>query len=114
MLSHLVTVVHAQGDGAPMDASREQRFKAQIAEYESMLKQTWEDKAALSKSLEAEREKILCENHLQQQMLEQQVSEVLHCWQTLILQTVCFTTICMDLCSICDTVIVHEFMFIVR
>lgn len=58
-----------------IDTLTEQRFSAQIREYEAMLRQTWEDKAELSKSLEAEREKILSENRQQQAVMQKEVSQ---------------------------------------
>lgn len=64
-----------QENSGGIDTLAEQRFSAQIREYEGMLRQTWEDKAELSRSLEAEREKILNENRQHQAVVEKEMSQ---------------------------------------
>jgi len=59
----------------PVDLASENRYLKQIAEYESFMKQTWEDKEAMSQEHERERERIIINNRQQQQALARKVAD---------------------------------------
>jgi len=59
----------------PVDIAGEKRLRKQIAEYESFMKQTWEDKEAMSIEHERERERIIVNNRQQQQALARKVAD---------------------------------------